>query len=221
MNKMEIYEENMISQEILNKLLKGWKLLEELCLICNYTLIASPDNEKSCIACKIIESKNYIKTIDHQFHEFLQIFKRLTTPSKNEAAEHFKSFINGFHSNTIEDNDLKPKFSLDFSQYISKFLKRGYKITNIKCENCNYCSFKEESNSETICLKCLYTDAQKNEELFKKNFMKFSDSLNNLSNFMVDTKEITLRYINEFQGGENDFLVSGNHCLLVKKNTCC
>jgi len=57
---MSLHDE--ISQEFLDKLTVGWLMIEESCLICKYSLLVSPDNEKTCVACKITESKNFLNS---------------------------------------------------------------------------------------------------------------------------------------------------------------
>lgn len=77
----------------MNKITNGWSIIEESCYVCNYALIISPDNEKSCISCKMNESKNYHRHLDNQFNDFLINFSKLSTPSRAEFAKHFTSAL--------------------------------------------------------------------------------------------------------------------------------
>ena len=89
---MEIFDtfEDNLSLEILKKINDGWNIIEES--LCNYSLFLSPDNEKSCISCKLNESKNYLNHLDTQYNDLISNFKKLKTPSRIEFSRYFQSF---------------------------------------------------------------------------------------------------------------------------------
>ena len=124
-NKIEIIKiDEEISQEICSKIATGWFLSDESCLICNYILLVSKDREKNCFACRIRESTNFLFSINNQIEELSYHFKKLSTPSRNEAFQkHWKSFNNPLIM--IRDS-INFKLSFGFENFVVDYFKKGF-----------------------------------------------------------------------------------------------
>jgi len=194
--------ENEISSEIYSKIMAGWSLLEESCLICGYSLLSSLDNEKVCFACKTKESKNFLFSVHNQINELKAHFKKLPTPSKIEAKHQWKS-IQSYMKEPILAPLNWDKFSITFEKFLINYFKKGFKLTKIKCFICNYNLFKAENDPK--CLKCLYDDEIKNQDQYSMKLKKFVDSLPNIDQYKIDKKEIKLRINDIFSNEPNVF----------------
>ena len=177
---MDLFQDE-ISEEILMKLSNEWSILEESCLICKYSLLISPDNEKLCVACRITESKNFFSSLDNQYNDLSIQFKKLTTPSKEEVSLYLKSLQEQLNKGD-DHYHLDLLFSMNFGQYVSSFMKKGWILTTIKCQVCNYNQFKNEQINDLSCFKCKYNEISHIEENFMIKFKKFTQSMNNAPN---------------------------------------
>jgi len=169
-------------------------MIEESCLICKYSLLVSPDNEKTCLACKITESKIFINSLKNQCNELISQFQKLTTPSKNQAADRILNFP---EYNDLEEYNLN--FSLTFSQFVANLLQKGYILTITKCQTCNYNLFKNENINQPRCFKCEYNNVNKNEEIFNHKLKNFCHSIHSIPNYYKEPTKMRQQHFEPLQ----------------------